>query len=220
MSKLISCKSCGAQIASNAKTCPHCGAKNKRPIYKKIWFWILIVLLIGSFATGNVKSSDETNVATPSEKITESQSTVKSTFTVGETADFNGIQIKLSSSVISCGDAAFVKPDNGNLYLGMIFDINNDSSTDINISSIVCFEAYCDDYSINSDILGYQAPEWDGLNQLDGSVASGKKMNGIIVYQVPEDFKEFEIRVKPSFWSGKEATFKFTSDQCDWSSVN
>lgn len=39
------CKTCGATIAKNAKHCPKCGAKNKKPIYKRVWFWILIVLL-------------------------------------------------------------------------------------------------------------------------------------------------------------------------------
>lgn len=44
--KIIKCKSCGADIASSAKHCPSCGAKNKKPIYKRIWFWILMVILL------------------------------------------------------------------------------------------------------------------------------------------------------------------------------
>ena len=43
--KLISCTSCGHQIAKSAKTCPSCGAKVKRPIFKKKLFWIVIVIL-------------------------------------------------------------------------------------------------------------------------------------------------------------------------------
>ena len=31
MSKMIKCKTCGADIASSAKSCPGCGAKNKKP---------------------------------------------------------------------------------------------------------------------------------------------------------------------------------------------
>lgn len=69
------------------------------------------------------------------------------------------------------------------------------------------FEAYCDDYSINQDILGLQAPEAEGINQLDGSVAAGKKMNGIIAYQVPKDYKTFEISVTPDFWSSNDIKF-------------
>lgn len=51
--KLTDCKACGAEIAKSAKTCPHCGAKNKKPIFKKWWFWAIVVLvLIGAMASG------------------------------------------------------------------------------------------------------------------------------------------------------------------------
>ena len=38
MSKMKKCDTCGAEIAENAKRCPACGAKNKKPIYKRVWF--------------------------------------------------------------------------------------------------------------------------------------------------------------------------------------
>ena len=37
-SGLITCKHCGQVIAASAKTCPHCGGKNGKPVYKKWWF--------------------------------------------------------------------------------------------------------------------------------------------------------------------------------------
>lgn len=43
---LKNCKVCGAVFAKNAKQCPNCGAKNKKPIYTKVWFWVLLVVLI------------------------------------------------------------------------------------------------------------------------------------------------------------------------------
>ena len=45
--KLKTCKSCGASIAKNAKTCPSCGAKNKKPIYKKWYFYLLLLIVLG-----------------------------------------------------------------------------------------------------------------------------------------------------------------------------
>lgn len=53
--KMTVCKSCGAEIASSAKSCPNCGAKNKKPIYKRAWFIILVILVvlgIGGMAMG------------------------------------------------------------------------------------------------------------------------------------------------------------------------
>lgn len=38
-------------------------------------------------------------------------------------------------------------------------------------------------------------------------IAAGKKMTGIVGYEVPKDWKEIEIRFTPDFWSGNEITF-------------
>ena len=42
---MTTCKACGQEIAKSAKTCPHCGAKNKKPIFTKWWFWLIIAVI-------------------------------------------------------------------------------------------------------------------------------------------------------------------------------
>lgn len=44
--KMTTCAACGKEIAANAKACPACGAKHKKPIYKRWWFIVLIVFVI------------------------------------------------------------------------------------------------------------------------------------------------------------------------------
>lgn len=46
--KLTACQTCGAEIAADAKTCPHCGARNKakKPVYKRPWFWFLLCVIV------------------------------------------------------------------------------------------------------------------------------------------------------------------------------
>jgi len=51
MAKLVACKTCKAEIASNAKRCPHCGAKRKKPIFLRVWFILLMIIVI---AVGSV----------------------------------------------------------------------------------------------------------------------------------------------------------------------
>lgn len=43
---MTTCKVCGNELANSAKRCPHCGAKNKRPIYKRWWFWLFIAIVL------------------------------------------------------------------------------------------------------------------------------------------------------------------------------
>lgn len=59
MGKLVSCKECGAEIAKSAKTCPQCGAKNKKPIYKRWWFWVLVVFVFFTVIGSNHNTSSQ-----------------------------------------------------------------------------------------------------------------------------------------------------------------
>lgn len=44
--KLIKCSACGNDMAKNAKKCPNCGAKNKKPFYKRKLFWVIAVIVL------------------------------------------------------------------------------------------------------------------------------------------------------------------------------
>lgn len=55
--KMTTCKHCGQEIAASAKVCPHCGGKNKPPIYKRWWFIAIIVIIVLA-AIGGSGSSD------------------------------------------------------------------------------------------------------------------------------------------------------------------
>ncbi|MBI6104582.1 Ltp family lipoprotein [Clostridium perfringens] len=62
MSKMKKCKVCSKEIASNAKTCPECGAKNKKAIYKRPWFIILaIIIIIGAVGGSSYEDSTVAN---------------------------------------------------------------------------------------------------------------------------------------------------------------
>lgn len=62
--KLIKCLVCGAEMASKAKSCPSCGAKNKKLVYKRWWFWVIAVFLmigiIGSVDGGSDEQMPDT----------------------------------------------------------------------------------------------------------------------------------------------------------------
>lgn len=55
------CKVCSKEIASSAKSCPGCGAKNKKAIYKRPWFIILAIIIILGAVGGS--SHDKSKVA-------------------------------------------------------------------------------------------------------------------------------------------------------------
>lgn len=73
MGKMIQCKTCSKEIALNAKTCPSCGVKNKKPFYKKVWFWVLALIIIGAMGSGD--SNDPTSPAENEQEISQNQKT-------------------------------------------------------------------------------------------------------------------------------------------------
>ena len=99
---------------------------------------------------------------------------------------------------------SFLQPTDGNVFVSCEFEIVNNSSKEINVSSLISFEAYCNDYSTSVSLSVLSA--FSDKNQLDGTVAPGKKMNGIVAYEMPADWSKLEIEYSPSFW-GKAMKF-------------
>lgn len=58
MSKMKWCGTCGEEIASSAKVCPKCGAKNKPPIYKRGWFIAIVVVFLLGMISSMGKTGD------------------------------------------------------------------------------------------------------------------------------------------------------------------
>lgn len=63
--KLVTCKACGEEMPKKAKRCPKCGAKNKKPFYKKLWFWLIIFSIIGSIGSCGAETETAPIVTTP-----------------------------------------------------------------------------------------------------------------------------------------------------------
>lgn len=201
-SKIIQCKTCGAEIAKDAKVCPKCGAKNKkkRPILGIILLLFGLFCFIGAFSRSD---SNEPAKASDTNQETVNQQEEKTEFVKGEIVELNGIKVTMKNAEISKG-SSFFTPESGKVFVVCEFEIENGSSKDIAVSSMLSFEAYVDDYSTT---VSYSAITASGKTQLDGAIAAGKKMNGIVGYEIPKDFSVLEISFTPDFWSGKDIKF-------------
>ena len=208
--KLTNCKTCGAEIAKNAPYCPQCGAKNKRshPILIGALIFFVVVILVGACSggsSGDVKPVEQAaNKAETAAVTTAPTVAPQNSFGVGESAELKDIVVTLVDVQESDG-SQFNRPADGNVFVLCEFEIENNSQNEIAVSSLMSFTAYCDDYSCNISLSA--TIENENKSQLDGQVAAGKKMNGVIGYEVPADWEELEIRFTPNFWSGKEMTF-------------
>lgn len=101
--KMTTCKHCGQEIAASAKVCPHCGGKNKPPIYKRWWFIAIIVIIvlavIGGFGSSD-SSGSTSSTATSKTAVSSSSSEAAieyTAYTVTELSeDLNSNALKAS----------------------------------------------------------------------------------------------------------------------------
>ena len=190
------CKYCKSEIPYDAKVCPHC-RKKQTPNGCLIAIIVIVVLfiLIGVAGGSSIPSTPTVTHA-------------PSVYSIGDTAESNGVKVTLVNAETGHG-SQYLTPSAGNIFVTLEFEIENDSSSDINVSSIASFEAYCDDYSVTESITAVTLSD---KSTLDGNVAAGKKMNGVISYEVPEDWQNLEVTFSPSFWSNHSVTFEVKSN--------
>ncbi len=154
---------------------------------------LAVILSFGFFAVASSDSGSE-----------DSNGDAKKAYSVGETAELKGVQVTLVAVTESKG-SSFNTPSDGNVFVLCEFEITNNSDKEISVSSMVSFEAYCDDYTCTYSLAALI--EKGDKNQLDGTVAPGKKLNGVIGYEVPTDWSELEVVFTPDVLSDKNITF-------------
>ncbi len=114
----------------------------------------------------------------------------------------DGISMSVTGYKESKGNT-FTSPEPGNIFLLVDVQIENNSSDSITVSTILSFDGYCDGFSTDSSFSASMAAS----NTADGTVAAGKKMKGQVGFEVPKDWKEFEIVFSPEVWSSEKLSF-------------
>ncbi len=198
------CKYCQAEMPLNANMCLNCG-KRQGGVLKYILIALAVFVVIGVVAAGFGKDDEPKKVNSDNsvENDATTEENKKDTFSVGETAQMQNVQVTLSNYEESEG-SGFYKPSEGKVFVLAEFEIANNSDEDLAISSLLSFKAYADDYSLNYSVAA-MIDKSDST--LDGSVASGKKMKGWIGYEVDADWGKVEIEFSPDVWKNKK--FKF-----------
>lgn len=191
----------------------------KKPIYKKWWFWvILVILIIGIGGASGSGDTSEPNDAAANQPSQENNSTVEPeqpsepaevTYKVGDTAVAKSYTLAIEDlKVIESGNQ-FIVPDDGNIFIEIPLTLENTSTSDISISSLLCFSAYVDDYAMSEDLI---ARTCTNLASMDGTVGAGKKMKGSLCYQIPEGWKELQVDVDLGFSSKDEITIVIVNE--------
>lgn len=178
----------------------------KKPFYKRVWFWLVVVVLVvivaaGMGGSGSSDSSDKSassssSSATPLDKV----------YKVGQTASYKGYKIKVNSVSYSSGNE-YEQPDSGKQYVIVNVTITNntDESQDYN--------PY--DFKLNADGNNTDLDEiyTDVDNTLNaGSLDKGASVTGNMVGQASTSVSKLQLQYQTSVWNDKTVKFDLKSN--------
>ena len=185
---------------------------NVRKVFAKFHVGILVVLglyvffgsLIGVGIRKVVREKKEsheavkaiqTEVEQPSEdKVTR--------FTIGDTIINRDYKLTVEGASIIVSDNKYAQPDENCEFVEVELTLENTSNDTLNVRALY-FTAYADGFIIDSH--NWHAYYPSSKNILSADLASGKKINGVLCYEVPNDWSELELFVKLSDYFGNDA---------------
>ncbi len=202
------CKHCKTKIPAGAKVCPNC-RKKQGYILKWVIIGIVVIGIIGSAGESDDNAKDVTTAKKENLENTSSQEKKKETeFSVGETAEYKNVQVKLIGYEESYGND-WGKPGDGKVFVFPEFEITNNSNEEISVSSLVSFECYVDDYKTDFSSNAFMVISTeDGKQQLDGSIAPGKKLKGVLGIEASSNWNTVEIYYKDNVWLNSNFSFE------------
>lgn len=172
---------------------------------KNVLALILVIIMCLSFVActeTDTLSKEVSNDSTSNE--TNQAKNLEETFGLNETAVFK--DLKFTASALEESDGKdFFEPEDGNVFVGVKFTIENISDEEQTVSSVLLFEGYADDVKCNYSFNAAMAFD----DTLDGSIAPGKRLTGYYSLEVPKDWKKLELDVQSSWLSSKSARFVF-----------
>lgn len=176
---------------------------------------VVLVLLGAALSSKNDKKEEETTTTSTTEQTGDNTqndsdskgSGDKTTFGVGEAAELEGVSVCVKKVESSKGND-WGKPAKGKKFVFLKILVENNSEDDVIISSMASFDAYCDDFKLDYSSEALLALSVDKNKQsLDGTVASGKKLEGYLGFEVPKKWENIELHYIDNVWFGDKVKF-------------
>lgn len=173
----------------------------KKPFYKRVWFIILaiivVIVIFSQMGSGNSDDSAK-KVDSSSSKTDSSSSKAQSTFKVGETAEYKGVQFKVNKVDFTDGDPDVDSPDSGKQYVVMNITMTNNGDEKYEYNP---YDFKLDDNGNQTDVTEITSSVNDTLNS--GTLAKGGSVTGNLVGQANTSNK-LKLIYSGSIFSQKE----------------
>ncbi len=180
-------------------------SKSKKAWYKRVWVWIGIIVVIGIVSSA-AAPKDTPKLASDSSNSSEtSKESEQTTFKAGDVIAFDDKKVTVAAPERNWDSGnQFIKPDSGNEFIKVQVTIENDSKSQASYNT---FDWKLQDSKGVIKDVDATAYSVDGaLNS--GQLASGGKVSGFLVFQVPANDAGLTLQYSPSFWTDKKVEIK------------
>lgn len=198
--KLVKCKSCGREIAKNAKVCPSCGAKQRRGgVATAVVSIFAVIAVIGAISVAI--GGNGTNLTSGGDGLSPEASGIQAVGdekSVGLNGTVKGDHFDLSIVDVKCTDAlenligtitTTVTPEGKDkTLLCVTFSAKNTTDSTQNVAN-AGFNAYADGKKVLPKAVSGKI---DDAMPFVGAVSSGMEMVGYSVWELPKDWQEFK----------------------------
>lgn len=176
--------------------------KEKKPFYKRVWFWILAVIVVFAVAGGALGGNDEKastdNAAkkvdsSSKSETTESTDPLDQDFKVGDVVSYKGYEIKVNNVQYNDG-TEYNKPKEGQQFVIVNVTITNNTDEKQTYNPF--------DYKLNADgnatdLMSY-LPDVDTLNS--GELDPKASVTGNLVGEANTS-GNLKLQYKASYWN-------------------
>jgi len=193
-------------------------SKKKNGVVKWILIVVVAMAVIGAIGGGNNDSEKEkdstqetrreqenTKADNGNESKTEetTEEVVDNIFRVGDVLETKKVKL----SYLSCGEYTdenmFVEAGEGKKLIYFEFEFENIGSSDTSVG-FFDFDCYADGYEAKNSMCTA-----DNAMTSITSLSPGRKMGGIVVFEVPQNAESIEVEYETSYWTQDKAIFVY-----------
>ena len=190
---------------------------NVRKGFAKCYVGVLVVL--GLYVIfGDKKESPkvvkaiQTEVEEPTEEeVVETPVAEEVTFTLGDTVINEDYTVTLESARIITDYDEYTTPNENCEFLELCFVVENKADDELFVHANK-FETYVDGFVVEAND-NFDAMLASGEELLSATLASGKKVRGVLCYELSKDWSELEIILDLDYGNDNEGTLVLSKEQ-------
>ena len=190
---------------------------NVRKGFAKCYVGVLVVL--GLYVIfGDKKESPkvvkaiQTEVEEPTEEeVVETPVAEEVTFTLGDTVINEDYTVTLESARIITDYDEYTTPNENCEFLELCFVVENKTDDELFVHTSK-FETYVDSFVVEAND-NVDAMLASGEELLSATLASGKKVRGVLCYELSKDWSELEIILDLDYGNDNEGTLVLSKEQ-------